>query len=91
MADGVWKGVYPLNCWRSRQLSLKKFFDLSTPSIRKGRNGEWKKSRPPESRLTGMPTACVIVIAHSRNSLYFDKFSIFKKLLQCMGQLPIKS
>ena len=32
MAEGVWKG-------RSKQLSLNKFFDPSTPSMRKGRNG----------------------------------------------------
>ena len=27
----------------SCQLSLNKFFDPSTPSMRKGRDGEWKK------------------------------------------------
>ena len=32
MADGVWKV--------SKQLSLNKFFDPSTPSMRKGRDGE---------------------------------------------------
>ena len=26
------------------QLSLNKFFDPSTPSMRKGRDGEWKKN-----------------------------------------------
>ena len=42
MADGVWKGRY-------KQLSLNKFFDSGTPSMRKGRDGEitteksWKK------------------------------------------------
>ena len=35
MAEGVWKG-------RSKQLSLNKFFDLSTPSMRKGRDGGGK-------------------------------------------------
>ena len=39
MADGVWKGVYPLVFGRSKQLSLNKFFDPSTPSMRKGRDG----------------------------------------------------
>ena len=43
MADGVWKGVYPQILERSRQLSLNKFFDPSAPSMRKGRDGEWKK------------------------------------------------
>ena len=39
MGDGVWKGVYPQVFGVSRQLSLNKFFDQSTPSMRKGRNG----------------------------------------------------
>ena len=39
MADGVWKGVYPKVFGRSKQLSLKTFFDPSTPSMRKGRDG----------------------------------------------------
>ena len=50
MADGVWKGVYPKVFGRSRQLSLNKFFDPSTPSMRKGRDGEnggkkWKMEK----------------------------------------------
>ena len=40
MTDGVWKVVYPEVFGRSRQLSLNKFFDPSTPSMRKGRDGE---------------------------------------------------
>ena len=43
MADLVWKGFQPKVIGRSRQLSLNKVFDQSTPSMRKGRNGEWKK------------------------------------------------
>ena len=42
MADGVWKGVYPMVFGHSKQLSLNKVFDLSTPSMRKGRNGGGK-------------------------------------------------
>ena len=42
MADRIWKGVYPLVLGRSRQLSLKKFFDPSTPSMRKGCDGKRK-------------------------------------------------
>ena len=42
MVDGVWKGVYPYVFGRSKQLSLNKFFDPSTPSMRKGRDGEKK-------------------------------------------------
>ena len=43
MVDGVWKGVYPQVFGHSKQLSLNKFFDPSTPSMRKGRDGEKKK------------------------------------------------
>ena len=41
MAEGVWKGVFG----RSKQLSLNKFFDPSTPSMRKGRDGEKKTGK----------------------------------------------
>ena len=40
MADGVWKGVYPQVFRHSKQLLLIKFFDRSTPSMRKGDNGK---------------------------------------------------
>ena len=33
---------------RSKQLLLNKFFDLSTPSMRKGRNGEEKGGEEEE-------------------------------------------
>ena len=39
MAEGVWKGAYPQVFGRSKQLLLNKFFDPSTPSMRKGRDG----------------------------------------------------
>ena len=45
MAEGVWKGVYPQVFGRSRQLSLNKFFDPSTPSMRKGCDGEKKTGK----------------------------------------------
>ena len=45
MADWVWKGVYPQVLGRSRQLSLNKFFDPSTPSMRKVDDGEEKKKK----------------------------------------------
>ena len=45
MADGVWKGIYPWVLGRSRQLSLNKFFDTSTPSMRKVDDGEEKKKK----------------------------------------------
>ena len=40
MSDGVWKGVQPLVIGHFKQLSLNKFFDPSTPSMRKGDDGE---------------------------------------------------
>ena len=38
----------PPDCRHSRQFSLNKFFDASTPSMRKGRNGEEKKWKTME-------------------------------------------
>ena len=43
MADKVWKRVYPQVLGRSRQLSLNKFFDPSTPSMRKVDDGKRKE------------------------------------------------
>ena len=51
MAEGVWKGVYPQVFGRSKQLSLNKFFDPSTPSMRKGRNGEEKKNGKKKKKI----------------------------------------
>ena len=45
MVDGVRKSVNPQDFGRSKQLSLNKFFDPSTPSMRKGRNGEKKMEK----------------------------------------------
>ena len=45
MADGVWKGVHPYVLERSLYFSVNKFFDLSTPSMRKGHDGEKKRKR----------------------------------------------
>ena len=46
MADGVWKGVQPEVIGHFKKLLLNKFFDPSTPSMRKGRDGEkkWEKN-----------------------------------------------
>ena len=49
MADGVWKVVYPYVFGRFRQLSLNNFFDPSTPSMRKGRDGEKKMEKMVEN------------------------------------------
>ena len=45
MGDGVRKGVSPQFFGRSCQLSLNKFFDPSTPSMRKVDNGEKEKKK----------------------------------------------
>ena len=49
MTDGVWKGVNPQVLGGSRQLSLNKFFDPSTPSMRKVDDGEEKKRKEEEN------------------------------------------
>ena len=43
MADGVWKGVYLLVFGSSHQFLLNRFFDPSTPTMRKVDDGEKKK------------------------------------------------
>ena len=50
MAEGVWKGVYPEVFGRSKQLSLNKFFDPSTPSMRQGNSGEENRERRRKRR-----------------------------------------
>ena len=45
MADAIRKGVYPKVIRGFKQLSLNKFFDQSTPSMRKGDDGEEKKEK----------------------------------------------
>ena len=45
MADGVWEGVYPYIFGHSKQLSINKFFDQSTPSMRKVDDGEKKEKK----------------------------------------------
>ena len=49
MADRVWKGVYPSTFGPSKQLSLNKFFDPSTPFMRKVDDGEEKKRKKKEN------------------------------------------
>ena len=61
MAEGDWKDVYPLVFGRSKQLSLNKFFDPSTPSMRKGRNGGNGKKKEKTDENSGH-----YVIASSR-------------------------
>ena len=49
MADGVWKGVYPQIFGRSKQISQNKFFDPSTPSMRKGCDEEKNNEKKPSN------------------------------------------
>ena len=49
MADGVWKDVYTWVFGCSWQLSLNKFFDPSTPSMRKV-DGEKRKKKRKEKK-----------------------------------------
>ena len=50
MADGVWKGVQPWLIGHFEALSLNKFSDPSTPSVRKGDNGEKKKRKKNKNK-----------------------------------------
>ena len=50
MADGVWKGFYPEVFGGSKQLSQNKFFDPSTPSMRKVDDGEEKKRKKKKKK-----------------------------------------
>ena len=50
MADGVWKGVQPQVIGHFEQFSLNKFYDQSTPSLRKGDGGEKRKKKRKEKK-----------------------------------------
>ena len=70
MAEEVWKGDHSGVFEPSYQLSLNKFFDPSTPSMRKERNRREKNRKKKERMMkivatdvvpvepTGTPTAC---------------------------------
>ena len=45
MADGVWKGVQPYVIGHFEPFSQNKFFDPSTPSMRKVDDGEKNKKK----------------------------------------------
>ena len=60
MADGVWKVFYPKVFGHSRQLSLNKIFDPSTPSMRKVDDGEEKRKKKKEKKEKRM----VIIAVH---------------------------
>ena len=49
MADGAWKYVKPYVIDPSDQLLLNKFFDPSTPSMRKIDDGEERKRKKKEN------------------------------------------
>ena len=75
MANGVWKGVYPWVFGHSKQLSQNKFFDPSTPSVRKGHNGEKKKIASRTTVAKGnkfLASYCKFYLADFRASK-FDK------------------
>ena len=51
MADGVWKGVQPQVIGHFEPLSLNKFFDPSTPSMRKVDDGEEKNEKKEKKKI----------------------------------------
>ena len=61
----VWKGVYPKVFGRSKQLSLNKFFDPSTPSMRKGRDGGKEKKKKKKEREKKEKRLMIIVATTS--------------------------
>ena len=55
MADGVWKVFYPQIFGHSRQLSLNKFFDLSTPYFDQSEASKYKMAaRGPQNGRRGL-------------------------------------
>ena len=62
MADRVWKCVYPQVFGHFKQLSLNKFFDPSTPSMRKVDDGE--KKRKKKKRKEKKKEKNVVFIGH---------------------------
>ena len=71
MADGVWKWVQSYVIWGSDQLSLHKFFAPSTPSMRKGRDGEKKKK---ENKLSWE--------GHTRNPSWVGQIKMLFRLVK---------
>ena len=57
MADGVWK-VF----WHSKQLSLNKFFDPKTPSMRKGRDGVKKNVKKRKRQMRMVATTSLAAV-----------------------------
>ena len=70
MADGVWKGVQPKVIGHFKQLSPNKFFDLSTPSMRKGDGGEkngGKNGKRKKKKITAEIVATNVVASQPPN------------------------
>ena len=67
MADRVWKGDFPLVFGHSYQLSLNKFFDPSTPSMRKHHDGE-KKYKEGKKIVTFIVVTNVVASQPPRRS-----------------------
>ena len=61
MADGVWKWVQSQVIGCSDQLLLNKFFDPSTPSMRKGDDGEEKRKKTRKKKVKRFLVATNVV------------------------------
>ena len=70
MADGVWKGVYPLVFGRSKQHLLNKFFDLSTPFMRIG--GDGGKTEKKGGRNGGIKIKLLLILTNDRYPLMWS-------------------
>ena len=78
MADGVWNGVSPLVFGCSRQLSINKFLDPSTPSMRKVDNATKEKK---ECRFQSTAQTTTVETPHARAKYELAQFS--PSLLLC--------
>ena len=65
MADGVWKGAYPLVFGRSKQISQNTFFDPSTSSMRKVDDGEKKKEKKKRNKIMTFIVATNVIASRT--------------------------
>ena len=99
MGAGVWKDVYPQVFGHSKQLSLNRFFDTSTPSMRKGcdgggKNGK-KTGKKKKIRMKIVATRSLPAVdrpnadrwnaARSRQYSFMEEFFAIKQLRRKQG------
>ena len=73
IANGVWKGGYTFIFLRFSQLSLNKFFDSSTPSMRKINNEETGKQKTKQDLGLPCQTSIRHKIVFNWHDLYLNR------------------